>query len=228
MTGTVLVGPFEGHASTIWSVTFSPDGSKIVSGSYDNTIRIWDAQTGVNVAGPLKGHTGNVTSVMFSKNGKQIASGSDDKTIRVWDTMSGRLIQGPLRGHNTHIFFVTFSLDGKRIVSVEWGGDACIWDTDTGVLLSKPLKQNVEGALTVGFTPSSTQVGAVSPDGKWIAVVPSSNCSTVQLWDSKTGLLATVFEEHTSKVHCVSFSPDSKQILSTSDDQTILVCTFNC
>jgi WD40 repeat protein len=228
VTGTVLVGPFKGHTSGIWSVSFSPDGSKIVSGSYDHTIRVWDAQTGVNITGPLKGHTDGVNSVVFSGDGKQIASGSDDKTIRVWNTESGRLIQGPLRGHNNWVEFVAFSPDGKRIVSVDWGGDVCVCNMDTGACVSGPSKRHAAGALAVGFIPGSTWTVAVSPDGKWIAGRSKERHSTVQVWDLKTGLLVATFEEHTNYVYSISFSPDSKRILSTSEDKTIRVHTLNC
>ena len=62
---------------------------RIVSGSDDRTIRVWDAETGEDVMGPLKGHSGSVTSVAFSPDGRRIVSGSDDTTIRVHDAMIG-------------------------------------------------------------------------------------------------------------------------------------------
>ncbi|MBR5013781.1 MAG: PD40 domain-containing protein [Bacteroidales bacterium] len=67
------------------SVSFSPDGRYIVSGSYDRTIRIWDVSTGVEVRPALEEHTASVTSVSFSPDGRYIVSGSFDKIIRRWD-----------------------------------------------------------------------------------------------------------------------------------------------
>ena len=75
----------KGHSSAVLSIAFSPDGKKIVSGSYDQTIRVWDAETGKEIIPPLEGHSGYVNSVAFSPEGKKIVSGSYDKTIRVWD-----------------------------------------------------------------------------------------------------------------------------------------------
>ena len=69
------------HTSLLNSVAFSPDGMLIVSGSYDWTIRVWDAQTGGQVGNPLQGHTNSVLSVAFSPDGRHIVSGSDDQTI---------------------------------------------------------------------------------------------------------------------------------------------------
>jgi WD40 repeat protein len=71
-----IIHVFEGHTSSVWSVAFSPDGKQIVSGSSDNSIRVWDAVSGDVVVGPLKGHTSSVLSVAFSPDGKQIVSGS--------------------------------------------------------------------------------------------------------------------------------------------------------
>ncbi len=98
----------------LWSVAFSPDGKRIVSGSYDQTLKIWDAQTGQEVL-TLKGHTTYVSSVAFSPDGKRIVSASYDQTLKIWDAQTGQKaftfhVQGDPR-------CVAFSPDGKRIVS---------------------------------------------------------------------------------------------------------------
>jgi WD40 repeat protein len=82
-TGAKLPKPKE-HTSEVLSVNFSPDGKRIVSGSHDETVRVWDAHTGQQAL-TLRGHTGPVTSVAFSPVGRRIASGSADNTVRVWD-----------------------------------------------------------------------------------------------------------------------------------------------
>ena len=88
-----------GHHGEVNSVAFSPDGTCIVSGSHDNTIRIWDAQNGQAVGIPLEGHSDMVFSVAFSPDGTHIVSGSSDKTIQIWDAQNGQAVGIPLEGH---------------------------------------------------------------------------------------------------------------------------------
>ena len=80
----------QGHSDIVISVSFSPDGRRIVSGSSDRTIRIWDAESGQELL-KLEGHSSYVSSVSFSPDGRRIVSGGDDRTIRIWDDILGRL-----------------------------------------------------------------------------------------------------------------------------------------
>ncbi|KAF9066516.1 WD40-repeat-containing domain protein, partial [Rhodocollybia butyracea] len=77
--------PLQGHTDYVYSVAFSPDGKKIVSGSNDSSVKIWTAKTRKAEGNPLQGHTSGVTSVAFSPDGKQIVSGSYDNSVRIWN-----------------------------------------------------------------------------------------------------------------------------------------------
>ena len=82
---------FDGHGNAIYSVAFSPDGTNIVSGSYDNTIRVWEMESGRTIAGSFSTHMDAVESVAFSGDSKHILSGSLDSMIRIWDVDGGRM-----------------------------------------------------------------------------------------------------------------------------------------
>ena len=73
----------EGHLGEVLSVSYSPDGTKIISGSRDKTIKIWDANTGECLK-TLEGHSSYVWSVAYSLDSKRIISGSADETIKIW------------------------------------------------------------------------------------------------------------------------------------------------
>ena len=77
-----------GHVRPVCASSFSPDGSRLASGSYDNTVRLWDGATAAPIA-TLEGHSSEVLSLSFSPDGSRLASGSDDKTVRLWDGSTG-------------------------------------------------------------------------------------------------------------------------------------------
>ena len=87
----------EGHSYDVNSVAYSPDSTKIISGSGDNTIKIWDANTGECLK-TLEGHSYGVYSVAYSPDGTKIISGSHDKTIKIWDANTGECLK-TLEGH---------------------------------------------------------------------------------------------------------------------------------
>merc|ERR1712167_563739 len=102
----------------------------IVSGSVDNTIRVWNVDTGECIL-TLKGHTHYVRSVVFNHDGTKIVSGSYDKTIRVWNVDTGECIL-ILKGHTDYVNSVVFNHDGTKIVSGSWDKTIRVWNVDTG------------------------------------------------------------------------------------------------
>jgi len=132
VTGTHLQ-TLKGHSDSIRSVSFSPDGTKIASGSSDNTLRVWDAVTGAHLQ-MLKSHSSSVRSVSFSPDGTKIASESDDKTLRVWDAVTGAHLQ-TLEGHSDSVWSVSFSPDGTKITSGSSDNTLQVWHAVTGYSL---------------------------------------------------------------------------------------------
>ncbi|KAJ7108201.1 hypothetical protein C8R44DRAFT_884965 [Mycena epipterygia] len=199
-----------GHSGPVNSITFSPDGALIASGSRDKTMCVWDAQTGELLVEPIQGHTLPITAVHFSPDGTRIASGSKDQTVRVWDTRTGTLVAGPFEGRTD---CVHFSPDGSRIATVDEDNVVCIWNTQTGALVTGAVQGPVDHH-SLSF----------SPDGTRIASRSSHSNETIHIWDAETGaLVAGPFKGHTGRVRCVHFSPDGGRLASGSSDNTVCI-----
>lgn len=199
----------EGHTSYVWCVAFSPDGKRIVSGSDDLTVRIWDAETGLQVGKDLDGHTDTVLCVAFSPDGKLLASSSDDKTIRLWDAATGDQRGKPFEGHKGGVMWVSFSPDGRLLASASSDKTVCVWDLEAGTRLGPPYEGHTEDIYSAIF----------SPDGK--RILSGSDDSTIRIWDVENGSHVATLEGHTGGVYGVAFSLDGKLIASASEDETI-------
>jgi hypothetical protein len=121
------------------SVQFSPDGTRIVTASDDNTARVWDAATGKTLGEPLR-HEGSVISAQFSSDGTRIVTGSFDNTARVWDAATGKVLGEPLR-HDGWVISAQFSPDGARIVTASRDETARVWDAPTASRLPLPVPE---------------------------------------------------------------------------------------
>jgi WD40 repeat protein len=154
-----------GHTDSVQSVAFSPDGTRIVSGSSDWTIRLWDAATNQPIGRPMTEHTGAVLSVAFSPDGARIVSGSVDDTIRLWDAATNQPIGPPFTGHTDFVSSVAFSPDGTLIVS--GSGDSTLreWPAfpDTVTAICAKLTANMSRQQWRDW---------VSPDIDYIEVCP--------------------------------------------------------
>lgn len=146
----------------ISSVAFSPDGNKIVSGSYDNFVRIWKPNLSNSLflhllcrliaeeaEFILVGHTEEVETVAWSRDGNYIVSGSRDKTVIIWNATNGN-IKFRLTGHTGAVTSVAFSPDGKYIVSGSIDKSARVWDTNNGELI-KTMANHKYPVLSVSW-----------------------------------------------------------------------------
>ena len=120
-----------------------------MSGSWDKTIQLWDAQTGGQVGNPLQGHTSSVDSVAFSPDGRHIVSGSSDNTIRLWDAQTGGQVGNPLQGHTSWVNSVAFSPDGRHIVSGSLDNTIQLWNAQTwGQVSNDAFEEHTTSSLS--------------------------------------------------------------------------------
>ncbi|NET02667.1 MAG: TIR domain-containing protein [Sphaerospermopsis sp. SIO1G1] len=196
----------EGHNYRVISVSYSPDGKTLASGSRDKTIKLWDIETGKQIR-TLIGHNSYVNSISYSPDGKTLASGSFDNTIILWDVKTGKQIL-TLIGHNSTVNSISYSPDGKRLASGSGDNTIILWDVKTGKQI-RTLNEDYLWIYSVSY----------SPDGKTLASGSFDN--TIKLWDVETGKEIRTFSGHNSSVNSVSFSPDGKTLASGSFDNTI-------
>ena len=205
--GSTLV-TYVGHLNSVATVAWSPDGTRIASGSWDQTVQVWDATSGAH---PFiyRGHTTNVNAVAWSptRTGPRIASASGNSffkgehVVQVWDAvMKARLLT--YSGHTLPVHTVAWSPDGTLIASGSEDKTIHVWAASNGILIRSYSRHT-------GLVSSV----AWSPDGNHIA--SGSEDKTVQVWDTHTATLIFTFG-HTSTVNAVAWSPDGTRIASAS------------
>ncbi len=152
----------------IHTCAFSPDNRKVISGSHDKTIKVWDLEKGKE----LKSLCGfnEIRVCIFSPDAKHIISGDDMGALIVWDTQTGERLH-ILDGHNYSITACSFSPEGRHIVSAGSEGILTIWNAQTWEELRN-------------FNGHSRWVCACtwSPDGKWI--ISGSEDNTIKIWNA--------------------------------------------
>ena len=192
----------------VFAAAFNPDGSRIVTGTMDDSARIYNASNGESVA-VLRGHSSSVLDASFSPNGQRVLTASEDGTARIWNPDTGTVEQ-VLGGHATAVNAAAFSPDGARVVTGAGDSTARVWDVETG-----------EELLVLNGHEDWLRAVAFSPDGAHI--VTGADDNTARLWDANTGEASWVLRGHEDWVRAVAFSPDGNYIVTGADDSTARV-----
>ncbi len=175
----------------ILSVAFDRLSKKIISGSEDGTIRIWDVESGKYLK-VLEGHTGPVTSVVFDHIGEKIISGSEDGTIRIWDIDAGKCLK-VLAKHTDTVTSIVYNHKNHTLVSGSIDKNIRVWDIETGDCL-----QTLEG-----HTSPIVDVSLDHSGQKIITTALSDKRIQVLAWDVETGHYLQIFMGDTEKIESV-------------------------
>ncbi len=157
---------FEGHTSSVMSLSWARNGKRVVSGSQDNTVRLWDVETKRQIGETLNGHSDAITSVAISGDGKIVISASLDHTVRLWLINGDRLIQTYSRKCRMGVRSVSISENGRHAVSSR----GTVWDTRRMKRIGK-LRVPSSGIGKAIFSQVGEKLVSGSPDG------------TVKMWN---------------------------------------------
>lgn len=207
-----IVPPLE-HAGFVYRAAFSPDGTRVVTASVEQTAYLWDAVTERQIAA-LR-HAEAVYGAAFSSDGKRVVTASADHTARIWDSATGGAVGGPLV-HPGIVHGAAFSPDGKRVVTVSDDPVARVWDVPADQPVDKPIDK------PVGILSHDGPVNAAmfSPDGT--RVVTASDDGTARLWIAGTSAPPLLLR-HDGPVIAAAFSPDGTRVVTASRDRTARV-----
>ena len=196
-----------GHSKSVNSVAYSPDGKYLASGSWDNTVKIWEVKTGKLI----RTFEGDFSSVAYSPDGRYLATYREpdfdtiENPIKIWEVKTGKLLR-TLKGHSKGVHSIAYSPDGKYLAISNWENPVKIREVKTGKLI-----RTFEGySILVAY----------SLDGKYLA---TESENTIKIWEVKTGKLVRTLTGHSDSVVSVAYSPDGKYLASGSWDNTVKI-----
>jgi tetratricopeptide (TPR) repeat protein len=191
-------------------VALDDEGARLVSGSADRTVRVWDARTGRLLA-TLRGHTDRVTSVAFVPHtrGARVVSAGGDRTVRLWDVDSGQELLA-LTGHREAVLGLGFSADGGWLATGSGDRTVRLWDG-----------RYEQPARTLSGHAGEVAVVVASADGRLLASGGADQ--SVRVWDLRSGQQVHSLAGHTRSVRALAFSADGSRLVSGGYDRTVKV-----
>lgn len=202
---------FEGHTSSVLSLSLSPDGQTLASGSLDKTVGLWNLEARELIC-TLADRRDPIHAVTFSPDGKSLASGGESKyktadgrktTIYLWDVESKKLIR-TFSKHDLRVNTLVFSPDGKTLVSGSNDFTVRVWDVNLGTQLHV-LEGHTSNIATVAFTPNGRSL-------------VSSGGGGVKVWNVQTGELEQTFAEKSEYIRCFAVNPGGQLLAFGVDD----------
>jgi WD40 repeat protein len=218
-TSTITWTPrqkFEGHTNLVYGVIHLPDGQRIITCSYDGSLRVWDLESGKQVGEDWNDGESGVRSIALSPDGKKVVSGSVDGEVRLWDIDTSKVIK-KWTGHTDGVESVCWSRDGRRVLSGSWDGTARQWDVESGETILEPILTGHNEVNAIVYSPDMTLIATCGCG----CFGPEPREFSVKIWDATTGKLVTTLKGHTDDVWCLAWTKDGKTLISGSTDSSI-------
>jgi WD40 repeat protein len=207
------------HDGEVQDASFSPDGTKVVTASADDTAQVWEVSTGRKIGQPMR-HADWVHTAEFSPDGSEVVTASWDGTARVWDARTGTQIGNAMQ-HNVSVEggkvnSAYFSADGTEIVTASWDHTARIWDATNRAHaeIGKPLAHELPGAIS-----ETVWTAMFNPTGAPQLVVTASADHEARLWDVATQT-EKAHKLQNGEVNKAVISPDGRWVATAGDDGT--------
>jgi WD40 repeat protein len=250
--GSSLLRTLLGHTDDIEALALMPDGHRVLSASYDQTLRLWDLETGATLH-ILKGHADVVWSVAVTPDGSRAVSGSKDRSLRVWDLASGAADR-TLAGHTSEVYAVAVTPDGRHVVSGSRDGTLRVWELATGAM-RRVLEADSSSVLSVAVAPDGRHAISGSEDGRlrvWdlkrgrklqtlkghrqgisavalvagpldLIAVSASFDGTLKIWDVAAGRLLKTLAAHRPRIRTMAATRDGSMAISGAEDGTLSI-----
>jgi WD40 repeat protein/predicted Ser/Thr protein kinase len=196
------------------ALAFSPDGTRLASGSDNRVVRLWDAATGRPLE-ECQGHTSKILSISFRQDGSRLLSASHDGTVRQWDAQTGVEVEPPYDRHTAEVSVAVYSPDGQRVASAGADRTVRLWRA-SGRKDQAVLRGHTGGVTALAFSLDGRRLVSASYDK-----VNSPGDGTVRYWEAAPEATLPVLAGHASYVYPVAYSPDGRWIASGGWDDTI-------
>ncbi|KAG2047255.1 WD40 repeat-like protein [Suillus hirtellus] len=202
---------FEGHTRSIWGVIHLPGRQRIITSSYDGSLRVWNLKSGKQIGEDWRDGEGEVYNIALSPDGKKVVSGSEDGAVRLWDIDTCKVI-AKWMGHTKPVLSVCWSRDGQRVLSGSHDRTARQWDVESGETILEPIKTGHSDVWAVVYSPDMTFIATGGFE---------TYESPIKIWDAKTGKLVATLKGHAWTVGCLAWTNDGKTLISGSHDNSI-------
>jgi eukaryotic-like serine/threonine-protein kinase len=195
------------HKDIIWSIAFTPAGDRLVTASWDKTVRVWDAQTGVEALKLKHFNTARIWSAAVSPDGKLLAAAGAERTIWLWNLESGNIIR-ELRGHGATINHLAFHPNSRHLASASDDRTVRLWNVLVSDKEMQVLKGHTNTVWQVAFSAGGGRLASASSDG------------SVKLWNiAAPGEAEVLREPFPLEVQALAYSPDGKYLATACGDQ---------